>query len=130
MSEIQHYGIVGMKWGVRRYQNKDGTLTKAGLKRYAKKERKQKYKDRRVLSDDELKKGIQRLQLEKQLKDLTKEDLYPGLRSTQKSLKSVGGEVVESVLKSMALYYLGSAIGGTSPNRSEMGSIISKGKKK
>ena len=31
-----HYGILGMKWGVRRYQNADGTLTPAGKKRYAK----------------------------------------------------------------------------------------------
>lgn len=30
---LQHWGIKGMKWGVRRYQNKDGTLTAAGKKR-------------------------------------------------------------------------------------------------
>lgn len=32
--ELIHYGVIGMRWGIRRYQNPDGTLTKAGLKRY------------------------------------------------------------------------------------------------
>ena len=31
-NELAHHGILGMKWGVRRYQNKDGTLTAAGKK--------------------------------------------------------------------------------------------------
>ena len=34
--ELVHWGIKGMKWGRRRYQNKDGSLTPAGRKRYAK----------------------------------------------------------------------------------------------
>lgn len=33
---LQHYGVLGMKWGQRRFQNKDGSLTAAGEKRYAK----------------------------------------------------------------------------------------------
>lgn len=42
-NELIHSGIKGMKWGVRRYQNKDGSLTPAGKKRYD--------RDTRELSD-------------------------------------------------------------------------------
>lgn len=33
--ELYHHGVKGMKWGIRRYQNEDGSYTKAGRKRYA-----------------------------------------------------------------------------------------------
>ena len=32
--ELYHHGIKGQKWGVRRFQNKDGSLTPAGERRY------------------------------------------------------------------------------------------------
>lgn len=38
-NELYHYGVLGMKWGVRRYQNSDGTLTSQGQKRYERDQR-------------------------------------------------------------------------------------------
>lgn len=40
METLQHHGILGMHWGIRRYQNKDGTLTREGQKRREERDRK------------------------------------------------------------------------------------------
>ena len=45
--ELYHHGIKGQRWGVRRYQNSDGTLTDAGVQRYAKSRRKYNDDDRK-----------------------------------------------------------------------------------
>jgi len=44
-NELIHYGVLGMKWGVRRYQNKDGSLTPEGKRRYQKMQEKQKFRE-------------------------------------------------------------------------------------
>lgn len=78
--ELYHWGIKGMKWGVRRFQNPDGSLTPAGKKRYGTKdgegEEKPNYapkapkKNASDYTDDELRTQINRMQMEKQYRDL------------------------------------------------------------
>lgn len=52
-NELKHHGVKGQKWGVRRYQNKDGSLTAIGKKRHDRdiSENNAKKKDNRIVID-------------------------------------------------------------------------------
>jgi hypothetical protein len=111
--ELYHYGVIGMKWGIRRYQNADGTLTEAGKRHYnreanraVKKERKSAVKNRYTMSDKEIQDRINRMNLEKRMKDLTDDDLTPG-KTAVKNAFSKAGKVVMTAAIVGALAYGG-----------------------
>ena len=77
---LAHFGIKGMRWGVRRFQNQDGTLTAEGKERYdtgnsenKKTTDKPESKSVSEMSDQELRDRINRLNMERQYKQLLDE---------------------------------------------------------
>ena len=60
-NELRHHGIKGMRWGVRRFQTKDGALTKAGQKRYNKEMDKLKAEKRELRNQERTKKKMAKL---------------------------------------------------------------------
>ena len=98
MNELSHHGILGMKWGVRRYQNKDGSLTAAGKKRvksnnsqaephadYSKAHEKKSVKS---MSDAELRNRLNRINMEKQYNQLSGKTVSKGKDYAAKILKT------------------------------------------
>ena len=71
-NEFYHFGIPGMKWGIRKYQNADGTRTNAG-RRHASRTKKNKKEDISKLSDAELRSKLNRKQMERQYADITED---------------------------------------------------------
>ena len=137
-NELYHYGVLGMRWGVRRYQKSDGTLTNSGKKRYDKEMNKLKTEEKKIknqkrtkakidkleakrksieelkkssdkkkktdkkkddlvktLSDAELREKVNRLQLEKQYKDLSPKQISLG--------KAFANTVAKDVVAAVAI---------------------------
>ena len=94
---LSHSGILGMRWGIRRYQNPDGTLTEEGKRRYGvgnsegrqieNESKHWKKSDAKYLSDEELRKRNNRLQAERQYKELTTTDSEREKEQYKKDLK-------------------------------------------
>ena len=93
---LEHHGIKGQKWGVRRFQNEDGTRTAAGKKHeqsrsedpahddYNKAHSGKNVKD---MSDAELRSRLNRLQMEKQYSQLTDSDTSKGKKFVSDAMK-------------------------------------------
>lgn len=103
---LAHWGIRGMKWGVRRYQNEDGTWTAEGKKRRSgdtvstSKEKPVKPRKRKIseLSDEELSKKLNRLRMEEEYIRMAK-----GRKARKSSrFKKIMADIGEQALKAVA----------------------------
>lgn len=94
---LMHYGVLGMKWGVRRTPEQIAKSVK-------KTEMKTAAKNRRILSDDEIRKRIERIKIERQLKDLTDEEIASGRKIVKDIMTQSGKKVAATVVTGAALY--------------------------
>lgn len=136
LNYLEHHGTKGMKWGVRRFQNKDGSLTAAGRarqrlqeasdRRKARKEEEARAKADKALrkkpisklTEDEIRARISRLELEKKLVDLEKNTKERAEASSRvKTLMStIGKEVVKPAVINAARNTLQNYLNGVGGN--------------
>ena len=110
-NNLQHHGIKGQKWGVRRFQNKDGSLTLAGRKRQKQNNDGPTHEDHskshsiksvKSMSDKELRDRINRLNMERQYAQLTATEKSMGRKIVSEVLLNVGKELAKEYLKNYA----------------------------
>lgn len=100
-NELMHHGIPGMKWGVRRYQNKDGTLTAKGKARYEKEMAKLKEEERVLKNKQRTKAKIDTLEAKKQELADKKAELEGKKKSVQSSGPSKSSSSAKKTLSEM-----------------------------
>lgn len=123
-NELMHHGIHGMRWGIRRYQNKDGSLTVAGRKRINQldseyqrltgkklskssesntvKKTSTKPKSISEMTNEEIQEKINRITLEQNLKSLTPKKISAGKRFTETVMNEVITPAATDVGKQLA----------------------------
>lgn len=131
---LAHHGILGQKWGVRRYQNEDGSLTEAGRKKYGSEDHQEvealKKKSMKELSNEELEKIAKRKELERAINSGNEETKKILIESGTKLLTTaavvgaaaLGGRYVVKHLPEIA----GSVVKATAKTATNVGSEVVK----
>lgn len=106
---LAHYGVKGMKWGVRKGVV-NPRMQRTKKEQRVRSARKTALRRRQTLKDKDLDKLVERLQKEKKVRDLLREDLAPARTATQKILLSAGGVVAGAALAGAMKYGIKAAM--------------------
>lgn len=101
-NSLEHFGVQGMKWGVRKRSAKE---EKERAKRF------KAVKNRRTLPDEEIKARIERIQAEKKLKQLVEEDLTPGRAVAKRIMSDSGQKVARNAVAGAGTLAIGIVVG-------------------
>lgn len=118
---LMHYGVLGMRWGVRRTPEQLGrrrgaaNAEKLAEQKRTEQEKRMASKTRGTLSDDELQARIRRLQQEKLLRELTEAEVSPGRKFVKDVMYDAGKQAATQVAKNSMLFagkqFVGKALG-------------------
>lgn len=121
-----HYGVLGMKWGVRKSRRSSSSSGKIGKsKKNQNKSSTSKVAKKKTsiknLSDQELRTKVQRLQLEKQYRDLKRDEVSTG--------RKIVGEILKTSGKTLGVQ-VANYVGGKAINKAFKDDVVNVGKKK
>ena len=108
-TSLEHFGVPGMKWGVRKFGSSGSSGSSSTKKRRTsdqviRADRAKAVKNVRRLSDKDLDARISRIEKEKKLRTLTAEDIQPGRTIAKTLLKNAGTKVAATVLAGSVMY--------------------------
>lgn len=108
-NELYHYGMKGMRWGIRRYQNKDGSLTPAGKKRYNKEMAKLKAEEKVLKNKQKTQAKMDKLdEKRKDVEALRKGKTPPSMlkkakETPKRSIKDLSDDELRTIVNRMQL---------------------------
>lgn len=99
-NELQHHGILGMRWGVRRRRGPEGRVKSKIESKSTERMTVETLRQKSIaaMTNQELKALNERLNLERQYKDLTSKDISFGKKIVNNVLKRVGNKILERVI--------------------------------